>query len=108
MRHRHSTHCLSRRAFLSGTVAAGAASLLPWPGRAPLASAAEAPRTGGVLKVAIIGEPPTLDAHWTTATLTHDVAWHLYEPLFTLDENYGVIPMLAEGHSVSEGGKLYT
>lgn len=58
--------------------------------------------------------PPVLDPrgqrqrHMTTGTLTHDVAWQLYEPLFTLDENYAVIPMLAEGHSVGEGGKLYT
>jgi len=98
----------SRRSFLKGTAAAGAASLVPWSLRVSSASAAEAPRTGGTLKVAIIGEPPSLDAHWTTATLTFDLTWHLYEPLFTLDENYSVIPMLAEGHSVGEGGKLYT
>ena len=41
------------------------------------------------MKVAIIGEPPSLDAHWTTASLTYDVTSHLYEPLFTLDERYG-------------------
>jgi peptide/nickel transport system substrate-binding protein len=67
-----------------------------------------APHPGGVLKVAIIGEPPSLDAHWTTASLTYDVTSHLYEPLFTLDDKYGVIPMLAEGHAVGDGGKLYT
>ena len=61
-----------------------------------------------MLKVAIIGEPPSLDAHWTTASLTYDVTSHLYEPLFTLDERYGVIPMLAEGHTVSDGGKTWT
>lgn len=96
---------VSRRTFLHTTLATGAAAALPWPSGA---GAAEAPRTGGVLKVAIIGEPPTLDAHWTTATLTFDVTWHLYEQLYTLDANYGVIPMLAEGHSVGDAGKLYT
>ncbi|MBI3455651.1 MAG: ABC transporter substrate-binding protein [Candidatus Rokubacteria bacterium] len=95
----------SRRMFLQGTVAAGAASLLP---RALSGQSADTPRTGGVLKVAIIGEPPSLDAHWTTASLTYDVTSHLYEPLFTLDDKYGVIPMLADGYTVGDGGKLYT
>ena len=58
--------------------------------------------------MAIIGEPPSLDAHWTTASLTYDVTSHLYEPLFTLDERYGVVPMLAEGHTVTDGGKTWT
>ena len=99
---------ISRRTFLTGTVAASAAAVMPWSGQVPFASAAEAPRPGGTLKVAIIGEPPSLDAHWTPASLTHDLTWHLYEPLFTLDEKYSVIPHLAEGHTISEGGKLYT
>ena len=98
----------SRRAFLTGTAAAAAASLAPWLLPSSSASATETPVRGGILKVAIIGEPPSIDAHWTPASLTHDLSWHLYEPLFTLDENYSVIPMLAEGHSISEGGKLYT
>src|SRR5439155_1378381 len=59
-------------------------------------------------KVAIIGEPPTLDAHGTTASLTYDVTSHIYEPLFTLDDRYGVIPMLAESHSVDQGGRVWT
>ena len=34
---------------------------------APVPDAA-AQKMGGVLKVGNLGEPPTLDAHWTTAT----------------------------------------
>jgi peptide/nickel transport system substrate-binding protein len=90
----------SRRTLLKSAVAAGAAALLPRPLRA------QAP--GGILKVAIIGEPPSLDAHHTTASLTYDVTSHLYEPLYTLDEQYAVVPMLAESHTVGDGGKLYT
>jgi peptide/nickel transport system substrate-binding protein len=99
----------SRRTFVKGAVAAGvaAAGTGPWVlGRS--GSAADPIKPGGVLKVAIIGEPPSLDAHWTTASLTYDVTSHIYEPLFTLDDKYGVVPMLAEGHSVGDGGKLYT
>ena len=94
----------SRRSFLAGGLAA-AVGPFALRGRA---AAQDAPRAGGILKVAIIGEPPALDAHWTTASLTYDVTSHLYEPLFALDDKYAVIPMLAEGHAVGDGGKLYT
>jgi len=94
----------SRRDLLVGAAALGAAgpAILRRPAHA------QEPRPGGVLKVAIIGEPPSLDAHWTTASLTYDVTSHLYEPLFTLDDRYGVVPMLAEGHTVADGGKTWT
>ena len=32
--------------------------------------AQDTPRPGGVLKAAMIGEPPSLDLHWTTAVIT--------------------------------------
>ena len=33
----------------------------------------QAPRMGGVLKIAVIGEPPSLDLHTTTATITYQI-----------------------------------
>ncbi|MGH6689179.1 MAG: ABC transporter substrate-binding protein [Gammaproteobacteria bacterium] len=74
---------------------------------APVA-AQETPRTGGVLKVAMIGEPPSLDLHWTTAVITQQITWHVYEALYTYDRNFTPIPMLAEGHTMSDGGRRYT
>jgi peptide/nickel transport system substrate-binding protein len=69
----------------------------------------QAPRKGGVLRIGNLGEPPTLDAHWTTATLTEVLTNHLYEGLYTLDEGYRPIPMLAEGvPAVSADGLTYT
>ena len=38
---------------------------------------------GGVLKVASIGEPPTLDIPMSTATLVYEIMWHVNESLFT-------------------------
>ncbi|HEU5324024.1 MAG TPA: ABC transporter substrate-binding protein, partial [Methylomirabilota bacterium] len=70
--------------------------------------AAQSPRTGGVLKAAMIGEPPSLDLHWTTAVITQQITWHVYETLYTYDRNFEPIPMLAEGHAVSDGGRRYT
>ena len=72
------------------------------------ALAQEQPRTGGVLKVAMIGEPPTLDLHTTTAVITQQIMWHVFETLYTYDKQYNPIPMLAEGHTVSDNGRTYT
>jgi len=72
------------------------------------AAAQETPRSGGVLKAAMIGEPPTLDAHLTTAVITYNVMWHVYETLYTLDRNFEPAPMLADGHTVSDDGRRYT
>jgi peptide/nickel transport system substrate-binding protein len=83
------------------------ALLLVLAASAPVA-AQEQPRTGGVLKAAMIGEPPSLDLHWTTATITQQITWHFYEGLYTYDKHYNPTPMLAEGHTVSDGGRRYT
>ncbi len=71
-------------------------------------SLAQAPRKGGVLRIGILGEPPALDAHWTTAAITDILTSHVYEGLYTLDEDRRPIPMLAEGHTVSRDGLVYT
>ena len=55
-----------------------------------------AQKKGGVVRIANLGEPPTLDAHWTTATLTEVLTNHLYEGLYALDEGTARFPMLAE------------
>jgi len=70
--------------------------------------AADAPKRGGVLRVGNLGEPPALDAHWTTASITETLTNHLYEGLYSLDANNRPIPMLAEGHTVSRDGLTYT
>ena len=72
------------------------------------AAAQEQPRTGGVFKAAMIGEPPSLDLHWTTAVITQQITWHFYETLFTFDKQYNPIPMLAEGYTATDGGRRYT
>src|SRR5213593_3190555 len=43
----------------------------------------EQPRAGGVFRVAMIGEPPTLDLHTTTAVIVQQITWHIYEGLYT-------------------------
>lgn len=75
---------------------------------APGAHAQDAPRMGGVLKVAIIGEPPSLDIPMTTATLTYEIMWHVNESLFTYDRTFAPVPLLAESHAVSDKGLRHT
>lgn len=64
---------------------------------------------GGVINVATIGEPPTLDPMTSTADLVGIVTQHIFETLYTFDKSWNVTPLLAESlPQVSEGGKTYT
>ena len=56
----------------------------------------------------MIGEAPTLDLHATTAVITQQITWHMYETLYTYDKNLNPIPMLAEKHVVGDNGRRYT
>lgn len=63
---------------------------------------------GGSLNVALIGDPPTLDIHQSTADIVSLITWHIYEPLFTWDEDYEIMPELASTHEVSDDGLTQT
>ena len=53
----------------------------------------EQPRFGGVLKIATIGEPPSLDPHSAGVGLTRNMMWHVFETLYTLDKDWSPIPI---------------
>ena len=55
-------------------VLATAVILLLTPG---VPSAQLAHRKGGTLKVATVGEPPTLDIQKSTTVLTYEIMWHV-------------------------------
>jgi peptide/nickel transport system substrate-binding protein len=76
-------------------------------GEADDATAGES-RAGGTLEVALTGDPPTLDLHQTTGTIVALIAWHIYEPLFTWDEDFQLAPELADSHEVSDDGLTNT
>ncbi len=64
---------------------------------------------GGVINVATIGEPPTLDPMTSTADLVGIVTQHIFETLYTFDKKWNVTPLLAESlPEVSADGKTYT
>jgi peptide/nickel transport system substrate-binding protein len=63
---------------------------------------------GGTLRLAIIGEPPSTDPHWTTANVTNSVTSHYCEPLLTLNSKLEMVPMLAESMDTSSDGLTRT
>ncbi|GGB01914.1 peptide ABC transporter substrate-binding protein [Brucella endophytica] len=74
-----------------------------------LCPAAFAQTKGGVINVATIGEPPTLDAMASTADLVGIVSQHIFETLYTFDKNWNVTPLLAAGlPEITPDGKTYT
>ena len=60
------------------------------------------------LKVAMIGEPASLDAHMTSSYTTQEIAFHMIEGLYTIDKDYNSVPMLAEDTTVNADSTQYT
>lgn len=77
------------------------------PGEEP--KVASEPQKGGILKVVIDADPPTIDPHSSTTTLAFVVGYHIFEGLYTLDEEFKPIPMLAQDlPEISEDNLTYT
>ncbi|MDR3165757.1 MAG: ABC transporter substrate-binding protein, partial [Synergistaceae bacterium] len=60
----------------------------------------------GVIKVAVIDEPPTLDQHVTTSDLATMIAQHIFEGLYTFDSKYSPVPMLVKSEEIRDAGKI--
>jgi peptide/nickel transport system substrate-binding protein len=75
---------------------------------APAAQSAGELKKGGSLKVAILGEPPALDIMFTTATVTRNLGWHMFETLYAPNAKMEPQPLLAEKSDVSSDAKTWT
>jgi peptide/nickel transport system substrate-binding protein len=78
------------------------------PAEAAKPAAAGEPKRGGTLKMAILGEPPALDPTFTTATVTANTTWHMFEPLFAPNSKNQPVPLLAEKYEPASDGKKAT
>jgi peptide/nickel transport system substrate-binding protein len=58
-----------------------------------------------ILRFAISDEPPHLDTHTTTATLTTLIDMHIQETLYTFNSKLEPVPLLAESETISDDGK---
>lgn len=65
-------------------------------------------KKGGAFRLAVHQRPPTLDWQFTSAESTRRVAIHVYENLFTVDDQGAPIRQLAESSKVSQDGLTYT
>ncbi len=59
----------------------------------------------GTFRFAMTDDPPHLDVHVTTASLTSNVAMHILETLYTFNSKLEPVPLLAEGETISDDGK---
>ena len=68
---------------------------------------AQTPRNYATL--AMVAEPQTLDPMASTADLVATIMQHVFEPLYTFDAKWNVVPMLAESMpKISADGKSYS
>ncbi|PYM17452.1 MAG: ABC transporter substrate-binding protein [Candidatus Rokuibacteriota bacterium] len=85
---------IGRREFLAG---ASAAAALAASGQA----AAQTPKRGGTLRYVPIGDLKILDPIWTTAYITRDHGYMVYDTLFAADANLRIQPQMVEKYSAS-------
>ena len=64
--------------------------------------------SGGELRVALSGQPPTLDPPMGSLHLTRDTSRLLFETLVTPNSKFEAVPMLAESIETSDDGMTYT
>jgi peptide/nickel transport system substrate-binding protein len=98
-------------AIVSAAVAAIPAPepiMIPAPAPAPPPVDIEMARMGGTLRAVPHGSLKSLDAQWTTVTVTANVRHHLQEGLFTLDDGLALQPQLAESWQSSPDGLTTT
>lgn len=70
---------------------------------------AQEQKKGGTLRIATIGEPPTLDPTSSTADIVGMIAQHYFETLYAFGHGFAIKPLLASAMpEITDGGKVYT
>jgi peptide/nickel transport system substrate-binding protein len=69
---------------------------------------AQSLQRGGTLRIAQIGEPPTLDPSATTVGVTSNIGMNIFETPFAFDASWSPQPMLVESHAMSPDGRTHT
>jgi peptide/nickel transport system substrate-binding protein len=88
-----------RRRSLLGSIAAGAAGLAM-----PRIARAQRER---VLKFVPQADLAILDPVWTSATVTRNHGYLVFDTLYGTDANYAIQPQMVAGHTVEQDGRLW-
>jgi peptide/nickel transport system substrate-binding protein len=90
---------MHRRTLLKGVAAAGLA---------PLAAPAIAqPAKTATLRLIPQSNLTVLDPIWTTATVTGNHGYHVFDTLYSADSHLQPQPQMAAGHEVSDDGRVW-
>jgi peptide/nickel transport system substrate-binding protein len=92
---------MQRRTLLATGAALGAAASLP---RFAIAQ----PAANRVLKMVPQANLTSLDPIWTTANITRNHGYMVYDTLYGMDDQFRPQPQMAEGHVVEDGGRSVT
>jgi peptide/nickel transport system substrate-binding protein len=90
---------VSRRTFLAGSIAASALVSAP---------RAHAQKRGGVLRFVPHADLKILDPIWTTAYITRNHGYMIYDTLFALDANLQLRPQMIDKFTVSRDNMKYS
>jgi peptide/nickel transport system substrate-binding protein len=93
---------LTRREYLAGAATTGAILAAR-----PSALAKPQPKRGGVLRFVPHADLKILDPIWTTAYLTRNHGYLIYDTLFATDERYQVRPQMVDRWTVSADGMTW-
>jgi peptide/nickel transport system substrate-binding protein len=91
---------LSRRRFLAGTAAVAATGLA--------APVVHAQKRGGTLRFVPHADLKILDPIWTTAYITRNHGYMIFDTLFALDGNLKLQPQMVDKYTVSKDAMKYS
>jgi peptide/nickel transport system substrate-binding protein len=90
---------LTRRTFLAGSAAAAAVMAAP---------PARAQKAGGTFRFVPHADLKILDPIWTTAYITRNHGYMVYDTLFATDATLQIRPQMVDRYSVSKDGMKYS
>jgi peptide/nickel transport system substrate-binding protein len=94
---------MRRRTLLKSTAAIGATAMLP----SRFAIAQNGVRTNKLLRYVPTADLSVLDPSWTTTQVSITHGYYVFDTLYGIDSTQTARPQMAEGHTVSDNGRVW-